>query len=75
MRSQVRLLEMLVWLWDHEFGMFDLEGEKLELTIENIYFVTRLYHQGALVNLGGTGHGGDPLSVQYYVNTYFFPST
>ena len=24
MRSQVRLLEMLVWLWDPELGMFEL---------------------------------------------------
>ena len=44
MRSQVRLLETLVWLWDHELGMFDIQGETLDITTEDIYFVTRLSH-------------------------------
>ena len=29
MRAQVQLLETLVRLWDHELGMFDLQGETL----------------------------------------------
>ena len=56
-----------------EIGMFDLQEEALELTTEDIYFVTRLSHWGAPVNLGGTDRGGDPLSVQDYVNTYCLP--
>ena len=55
--------------------MFDLQGETLEINVEDIYFVTSLSHRGALVNLSETGHGGDPLGIQYYVNTYFLPGT
>ena len=32
MRAQVRLLNTLVNLWDHDLGLFDLQGETLELT-------------------------------------------
>ena len=45
------------------------------MIVEDIYFITRLSHRGVLVNLGGTGCGGDPLSVQDYVNTYSFLGT
>ena len=36
MHAQVRMLETLVKLWDHELGIFDLQEETLELTIEII---------------------------------------
>ena len=62
-------------LWDLEQGMFDLQGETLELTVEDIYFVTGLSHRGSLVNLGGTRRSSDPLSVQDNVNTYCLPGT
>ena len=62
-------------LWDLEQDMLDLQGETLELTIKDIYFVTSLSHRGALVKLSGTRHWGDPLGIQYYVNTYFLPGT
>ena len=75
MRSQVRLLETLVRLWDHELGMFDLQGETLDITAEDIYFVTGLFNRVESLNLGGTGRGGDLLSVQDYVNTYCLPDT
>ena len=75
MRSQVRLLEMLVRLWDHELVMFDLQGETLELLAEDIYFVTELSLRGVVINLGGIGCGVDPLSMQDYVNTYCLPGT
>ena len=55
--------------------MFDLQGKTLEINVEDIYFVTSLSHRGALVNLSGTEHGGDPLGIQYYVNTYCLPGT
>ena len=63
MRSNVRLLEFMIKYWDHDLGMFDLQGETLEITSEDIYFITSLLWQGASVNLEGTGRGGDPLSV------------
>ena len=32
MRSNVHLLEFLINYWDHDLGMFDLQGEFLEVT-------------------------------------------
>ena len=63
MQANVRILEFMVNYWDHELGMFNLQGETLELTTEDIYFITGLSRGGAPVNLEGTGRGGDPLSV------------
>ena len=51
---QVRLLEALVHLWDHELGMFEIQGETLELIAEDIYFITGLSHQGEPMNLAAT---------------------
>ena len=61
--ANVCILEFMVNYWDHEMGMFNLQGETLELTVEEIYFITGLSQRGALVNLEGTGRGSDPLSV------------
>ena len=36
MRSNVRLLEFMINYWDHDLGMFDLQGEFLEITLEDI---------------------------------------
>ena len=38
MRANVRLLEFMINYWDHDLGMFDLQGESLEITSEDIYF-------------------------------------
>ena len=35
--------------------------------------MTRFSPRGILVNLEGTGRGGDAMSVQYYVDTYCMP--
>ena len=43
MRSQVHLLEMLVWLWDHELVLFDLQEEALEL-LQGTYILLTDYH-------------------------------
>ena len=40
MRSNVRLLEFLINYWDHDLGLFDLQGEFLEITLEDIYFIS-----------------------------------
>ena len=42
MRSNVRLLEFLINYWDHDLGMFDLQGEFLEVTSEYVYFISSL---------------------------------
>ena len=56
--------------WDHELRRFDLQREALELTIYDVYFIIGLSRRGTPVNLDGTGRGGDPLSVQDYIDTY-----
>ena len=55
--------------------MFDLQGESLEIASEDIYFIIGLSQWGAPVNLEGTGKGGDPLSVQNYIDVYYAPGT
>ena len=63
MRANVHLLEFLINYWDHDLGMFDLQGESLEITSEDVYFIAGLSWQRAPVNMKGTDRGGDPLSV------------
>ena len=75
MRTNVRLLEFMINYWDHDLGMFDLQGETLEITSEDIYFIADLSQRGALVNLEGTDRGDDPLSVQNYIDVYCTPGT
>ena len=70
MRSNVCLLEFFINYWDHDLGAFDLQGEILEIALEDIYFIVSLSRWGAPVNLEGTGRGGDLLSVQNYIDTY-----
>ena len=48
MRSNVHLLEFMVNYWDHDMEMFNLQGETLELTVEDIYFITGLSQRGVL---------------------------
>ena len=67
--------ELLINYWDHDLGAFDLQGEILEITLEDIYFITGLSRWGALLNLKCTGRGGDLLSVQNYIDTYCAPGT
>ena len=42
MRANVHLLEFLINYWDHDLGMFDLQGEFLEITSEDVYFISGL---------------------------------
>ena len=42
MRSNVRLFEFLINYWDHDLGMFDLQGEFLEITSKDVYFISGL---------------------------------
>ena len=73
MRSNVLLLEFFINYWDHDLGAFDLKGEILETTLENIYFISGLSRRGAPVNLEGTDRGDDLLSVQNYIETNCTP--
>ena len=69
------ILEFMINYWDHDLGMFNLQGETLDITTKDLYFITVLSHRGALVNLEGTGRGGDPLSVQNYIDVFCTPGT
>ena len=42
MRSNVLLLEFLINYWDHDLGAFDLQGEIIEIALEDIYFIASL---------------------------------
>ena len=75
MRANVHLLEFMINYWDHDLGMFDLQGETLEITTEDMYFITGLSQRGALVNLDGTDKGDDPLSIQNYIDVFCTPGT
>ena len=50
MRSNVCLLEFLINYWDHDLGAFDLQGEILEIALEDIYFISSLSQRGAPIN-------------------------
>ena len=63
MQANVHLLEFMINYWDHDLGMFDLQGETLETTSEDIYFIAGRSRRGAPVNLEGTDKGIDTLSV------------
>ena len=71
MWANVRLLEHLISYWDHDLRTFDLQGEILEIALEDIYFITGLSHRGIPINVEGSGRGGVPMSVQDYVETYY----
>ena len=73
--ANVRLLDFIINYWDHDLGMFDLQGETLEITTEDMYFITGLSRQGAPVNLEGTSRGSDPLSVKNYIDVFCTPGT
>ena len=75
MRANVCLLEFMINYWDHDLGMFNLQGETLEITTKDMYFITGLSLRGAPVNLEGTGRGSDPLSVQNYIDVFCTPGT
>ena len=75
MRANVCLLEFMINYWDHDLGMFELQGESLEITSEDIYFISSLSRRGDPVNLEGTCRGSDPLSVQKYIDICCAPGT
>ena len=42
MQENVHFLEFLIDYWDHDLGMFDLQCEFLEITSEDVYFISGL---------------------------------
>ena len=45
MQSNVRLLEFMINYWDHDLGMFDLQGEFLEIT-QKMSILSLVCHDG-----------------------------
>ena len=70
MRANIHLLETLIGYWDNELCIFYLHGEILEIIVEDIYFISGISRRGMPINLNGTGRGGDPMSVQDYIDNY-----
>jgi hypothetical protein len=58
MRSQVRLLQILVNVWDPEIEAFNVDGKPLRIEVDDIYFITGLYHRGEVVNIKSRGARG-----------------
>ena len=42
MRSNVHLMEFLINYWDTDLGVFEIQGEILEIALEDIYFIVGL---------------------------------
>ena len=42
MRSNVHLLEFMINYWDHDLGMFDLQGEFIDISLEYVYLISSL---------------------------------
>ena len=64
MQLNFHLLRVFDKLLGSYLSMFDLQGEFIEVTLEDVYFISSLSWRGAPVNLEVTGKGGDLLSVQ-----------
>jgi hypothetical protein len=73
MRSQLRLLEYLVHMWDVNEQAFHMGVHTLTLDIEDIHFLTGLSHCGSRVTLTGNRGGGEPMD--YYVYHHCIPGT
>ena len=75
MWDSVCLLENLISYRDHDLSAFYLQGEILEVIVEYMYLIIGLSRRGIPVNLEGTGRGGDPMSVQDYIDPYYILGT
>ena len=74
LRSQPRLIQMLVDYWDPDMEAFQLDRMPLRLEVEVIYFITGLSHRGEVVNLRAHGLGGG-ITIEEYIAMYCLPDT
>ena len=68
MKSNVRLLEMLVNYWEPEEDCFMIDQIPIHIEVEDIYFITGLSRRGDPVDLHSKPLGG--LTVDDYVLVY-----
>ena len=71
MWANVHLLEHLISYWDHNLGDFDLQGEILEVIVEDMYFIIGFSYKGMSMNLEGICNSGDLMSVKVYFEDYY----
>jgi hypothetical protein len=74
MRAQVRLLEMLVGYWDPDNERFILNGHKLRIKVEDVYFLTSLSCRGEIVNLNSRG-AGSGMKIEEYIDAHCVAGT
>ena len=68
MKSNVRLLEMLVNYWEPDQDCFIIDQMPIRIEVEDIYFITGLSQRGKPVDLHEKPLGG--LTVEDYVHVY-----
>ena len=68
MKSNVRLLEMLINYWEPDQDCFIIGQMQIHIEVEDIYFITGLSRRGELVDLHGKPLGG--LTMEDYVHVY-----
>jgi hypothetical protein len=49
---------------------FNLDGKPLRIEVDDIYFITRLSHQGKMANLKVRGVGGG-MTMEEYITTHY----
>jgi len=74
MRAQVRLLQMLVNYWDPNTKNFNLDGQRLRIEVEEIYFLIGMSCRGEVVNLKARGDGSG-MNIEEYIATHYIGGT
>jgi hypothetical protein len=74
MRTQVRLLELLVDYWDPDSESFNFDGKPLRIEVEDIYFLTGLSRRGEVVNLKSRGVGSCR-KIEEYIDAHYVVGT
>jgi hypothetical protein len=69
MRSQVRLLQMLVNFWDLNTEAFNLDVEPLRIEFKDIYFHTGFSCRAEVVNLKARG-AESGMNIEHYITTH-----
>ena len=72
MREQLRLLQILINYWDPDIEAFNLDGYPLKIEVDGIYYITRLSHQGEIINLRAHGVGRG-MNIDDYIDSYYLP--
>ena len=59
LRSQLKLLQYLINIWDVDRKLFVIEDQELELDVMDIYFIIGLSRRGERIQLSGARAGGE----------------